>query len=84
MKYTAIKVAKNLRNEYEIQGQRNTDYNWETLNGCSGTFDFLVNANNCALDIAKSLSAVQKNYIPVYGLGGYGIGSYYKGKKYEH
>lgn len=83
MKYVAVRVAHKVNDLFIILGQRATDYNWETLDGCSGEFDFLPSANEAATRIAKALSSVQKNYVATYGLGGYGIGSFYNGKEHN-
>ena len=81
MKYIAVRVAKNAKGEYVVQGQKSTDYNWETLDMLV-TENFLPTANNLAVAVAKSLSRAYGNYIPAYGVGGYGIGAFYKG--YPH
>ena len=81
MKYIAVRVSRNINGQYTIQGQKNTDYNWENLGGCSGEFDTHEQACEGALIIGKNLSNAYHNFITVYSNGGYGIGKFYKGKK---
>lgn len=83
MKYIAVRVQKTINNDFVIQGQKNTDYNWETLEGCSGNFNDKIQAENAALCIGKSFSSGYHCYIPVYNCGGYGIGGFYKGKPFH-
>ena len=83
MKYVAIRVAKNTKGNYVVQGQKNTDYNWETLDMLV-VMDFLPAANDLAISVAKSLSRAYGCYIPAYGLGGYGIGAFYKGEVHNN
>lgn len=81
MKYVAVRVSKNIKeDEYVVQAQKNTDYNWESI---TEVIDFLPAANEIAIKTAKSLSRAYGNYMPAYGVGGYGIGAFYKGEPHN-
>lgn len=80
-RFIAVRVNRNIKGHPVVQVQKSTDYNWETFLGFRDDAD-IPTANQFALQLGKEISESYLCYIPVYGLGGYGIGAFLRGQKY--
>ena len=80
MKYIAYAVRRDVGYKFSVCGQNNETFNWDII---ERGFDFIPAANDAANVLACKASFDYKCYIPVYGLGGYGIGEWDKGFKYK-